>query len=167
MIFVTVGTHEQPFDRLIECVDQLKCKGIIEDEVIIQTGFSSYVPKFCKWNKMLPYDQMKKNIADAKIIITHGGPASFIVPLQMGKTPIVVPRQAGLGEHVNNHQVDFVQAVVERMGAIIPVFNIEDLSNIIKNYDFLVADLKDSLGSNNRNFNQSLDQIVQGLFNRK
>ena len=39
MIFVTVGTHEQPFNRLIQKVDELKCDGVIKDDVIIQTGF--------------------------------------------------------------------------------------------------------------------------------
>lgn len=29
MIFVTVGTHEQPFNRLIKKVDELKRDGII------------------------------------------------------------------------------------------------------------------------------------------
>lgn len=42
MIFVTVGTHEQPFNRLIQKVDELKRDGIIKDEVIIQTGFSTW-----------------------------------------------------------------------------------------------------------------------------
>ena len=38
--------------------------------------------------KLLPYmPQMVKNVADARIVITHGGPASFIMPLQIGKTP--------------------------------------------------------------------------------
>lgn len=41
MIFVTVGTHEQPFNRLIQKVDELKHDGIIKDDVIIQTGFST------------------------------------------------------------------------------------------------------------------------------
>ncbi len=36
MIFVTVGTHEQPFNRLIQKVDELKHDGIIKDDVIIQ-----------------------------------------------------------------------------------------------------------------------------------
>ena len=49
MIFVTVGTHEQQFNRLVECVDQMKQKGLLEDEVIIQTGFSTYEPKCCTW----------------------------------------------------------------------------------------------------------------------
>ena len=41
MIFVTVGTHEQPFNRLIKKIDELKQDGTIEEDVIIQTGFST------------------------------------------------------------------------------------------------------------------------------
>lgn len=42
MIFVTVGTHEQPFNRLIQKVDELKRDGVIKDDVIIQTGSRIY-----------------------------------------------------------------------------------------------------------------------------
>ena len=79
MIFVTVGTHEQPFNRLIQKVDELKKDGVITEDVIIQTGFSTYEPKYCQWSKLIPYQQMIKNVADARIVITHGGPASFII----------------------------------------------------------------------------------------
>ena len=65
MIFVTVGTHEQPFNRLIKKVDELKRDGVIEDDVIIQTGFSTYEPKYCQWSKLIPYQQMVKNVAVA------------------------------------------------------------------------------------------------------
>ena len=73
MIFVTVGTREQPFNRLIQKVDELKRDGIIKDDVIIQSGFSTYEPKYCQWSKLIPYQQMVKNVADARIVITHGG----------------------------------------------------------------------------------------------
>lgn len=64
MIFVTVGTHEQPFNRLIQKIDELKKDGTIQDDVIIQTGFSTYEPKYCQWSKLIPYQQMVKNVAD-------------------------------------------------------------------------------------------------------
>ena len=51
MVFVTVGTHEQQFNRLLEEVDKIKGKGKIEEDVIIQTGYSSYKPLNCKWYK--------------------------------------------------------------------------------------------------------------------
>ena len=128
---MTVGTHEQPFNRLIQKIDELKKDGIINEDVIIQTGFSTYEPKYCQWSKLIPYQQMVKNVADARIVITHGGPASFIMPLQIGKTPIVVPRQHQFNEHVNNHQVEFARNVAQRMGTIIPVEDINTLGDII------------------------------------
>ena len=61
MIFVTVGTHEQQFNRLVECVDQMKEKGLLQEEVIVQTGYSTYEPKHCTWQKLFPFQQMLKN----------------------------------------------------------------------------------------------------------
>lgn len=163
MIFVTVGTHEQPFDRLIRKVDKLKQKGIIKEEVIIQTGFSTYEPKYCRWSKLLPYQQMVQNVADARIVITHGGPASFIMPLQIGKTPIVVPRQYQFHEHVNDHQVEFTRNVAQRMGTIIPVEDIDTLGDIITDYDRIVAGMGHGMNSNNERFNEELEKLVEEL----
>ena len=47
MIFVTVGTHEQPFDRLVKAIDELKRDQLITDDIFIQTGYSTYSPKYC------------------------------------------------------------------------------------------------------------------------
>ncbi len=55
MIFVTVGTHEQPFNRLVKKIDDLKRDGVITEEVLIQTGFSTYEPKYCNWKKLFPF----------------------------------------------------------------------------------------------------------------
>ena len=45
MIFVTVGTHEQPFNRLIKYMDQFAMRMELGEDVIIQTGYSTYEPK--------------------------------------------------------------------------------------------------------------------------
>ena len=163
MIFVTVGTHEQPFNRLVKKVDDLKKNGIIQEDVIIQTGFSTYEPQYCQWSKLIPYQQMVKNVEDARIVITHGGPASFIMPLQIGKTPIVVPRQHQFNEHVNDHQVEFARNVAKRMGTIIPVEDIETLGDIIMNYDQIIAGMGHGMKSNNKKFNEELEHIVEKL----
>ena len=167
MIFVTVGTHEQQFNRLIEFIDRMKGQGLIEEEVIMQTGYSTYEPSFCKWDRMLPYSQMEKNVQDARIVSTHGGPASFIMPLRLGKVPIVVPRQYSLREHVNNHQVDFVKKVSEEKGMIIPVFDIQDLEHIVLDYDNIVKNKNSNLVSNNARFNEEFAKIVDSLFEGK
>lgn len=164
MIFVTVGTHEQPFDRLIKKIDELKRDNIIKEDVIIQTGFSTYEPQYCKWSKLIPYDEMTRNVENARIVITHGGPASFIMPLQIGKIPIVVPRQKQYNEHVNDHQLEFARNVAERMGTIIVAENIDKLGEIITNYDNIIESMSGNMKSNNLKFNTELERLVEELY---
>ena len=163
MIFVTVGTHEQPFNRLVKAVDELKRDGVITEDVVIQTGFSTYEPEYCTWSKLIPYQDMLKNVEDERIVITHGGPASFIMPLQIGKTPIVVPRQHQFNEHVNDHQVEFARNVAERMKTIIPVEDISKLGEVITNYDQIVAGMGHGMSSNNEKFCNELEKIVSDV----
>lgn len=163
MIFVTVGTHEQPFDRLIQKIDELKRDGIVNEEVIIQTGYSTYEPKYCQWSKLLPYEQMVENVAKARIVVTHGGPASFIMPLQLGKIPVVVPRQSQYGEHVNNHQLEFARAMQQRQGNILVAERMEQLENILVHYDTLVRAMPAALNSHNARFVADFEKIVGQL----
>lgn len=162
MIFVTVGTHEQAFNRLVEYMDRWASEH--EEKVIIQTGYSTYEPQYCKWYKLLPYQDMVKYVEEARIVITHGGPSSFIMPLQIGKTPIVVPRKLDFNEHVNNHQIAFAKAVAERKGIIIVVEDVQNLGEIIRNYDELVAGMHSKIESNNASFCAELEYIVDKMF---
>lgn len=162
MIFVTVGTHEQPFNRLVKYMDKWSAEH--DEEVVIQTGFSTYEPKHCKWSKLYPYSQMVELVEKARLVITHGGPSSFIMPLQINKIPIVVPRKKEFGEHVNNHQVDFSKAVAERKGNIIVVEDISKLGKIISDFDQLIKVMPMALRSNNARFNKLLEKTVENMF---
>lgn len=163
MIFVTVGTHEQPFNRLVKKIDQLVAAGVIQEEVVVQTGFSTYEPTHCTWRKLLPYQEMEKNVEMARIVITHGGPASFIMPLKIGKTPIVVPRQKGYNEHVNDHQLEFSRAVAERMGTILVAEDMDTLEHMIVHYDSIVADMHAGMSSNNAAFCAAFEKLAEDL----
>lgn len=163
MIFVTVGTHEQPFNRLIKEIDLLVQNNFIDEKVFVQTGYSTYVPKFCDHRSMLSYKEMKKKIAEARIVVTHGGPSSFIEVLNEKKIPIVVPRQEKYGEHINNHQVDFVKFIQQEQGNILPVYNIKKLKSAILNYDKIVKSNK-TIHSHNEEFIRKFSIIVNGLF---
>ncbi len=161
MIFVTVGTHEQQFNRLVEYMDNLN----LSEEVIIQRGYSDYVPSRCRSEKLLPYSEMEKLVEQARIVVTHGGPSSIMMPLQMGKIPIVVPRQNRYGEHVNDHQVEFVQKISESID-IIPVYDIQELGDIIRKYDSIASGSVE-LKSNNKEFNEKLEKLVEDMFRKK
>lgn len=163
MIFVTVGTHEQPFNRLVKKVDELVANGDIKEKVIVQTGFSTYVPQNCEFHKMMSFDDMQAALKKARIVITHGGPSSFIEALQYGKVPIVVPRQEKFHEHVNNHQMDFTKLIAERMNNIIPVYDINNLKKTIDDYDEIAKTKIHGESSNNKRFNKQLEKIVNNL----
>lgn len=134
MIFVTVGTHEQPFDRLVEAVDGLKGKGIIPGDVFIQTGYSSYVPRFCDFSDFIGFNEMIERIQSADIVITHGGTGSIMLVLYNGKIPVVMPRQGTYNEHIDDHQVRFCEKM-ESKGKILAVYEADKLESVIANYD--------------------------------
>ena len=167
MIFVTVGTHEQQFNRLIRKIDELKRNEEITEEVFVQSGYSTYTPQYCEWKMLLPYKDMQEKTEKPHIVITHGGPSSFISVLQEGKIPVVVPRKAEYEEHINNHQTEFARMVYARKKNIILVEDVKDIGNIINNYDCLVSRMPKKMKSNNKEFNRKFEEIVENLFKDK
>ena len=159
MIFVTVGTHEQQFDRLIKEVDRLKKENLIQDEVFIQTGYSNYVPKYCEWEKIISYEKMNQMIEESDIIITHGGPATFMGVIAKGKVPIVVPRQKKFGEHVNDHQMEFVEKILN-------IYNLTVITNINKLFS-CISDINEQqttdLKTNNHLFMENFIDMIDDL----
>jgi len=134
MILVTVGTHEQPFDRLVQEMDRLVEDGVIEEEVFIQTGYTTVVPQHCIHEAFISFDEMLRKIDQARIIITHGGPGSIMPVLYRRKIPVVVPRQKAFSEHVDDHQLRFVQ-MLERNNRVIAVYDISGLGGVVKDYE--------------------------------
>lgn len=157
MIFVTVGTHEQSFNRLIMEVDRLVAEGVITEEVFIQTGFSTYEPQHCSWKKLLSYDEMDTYIEKATTVITHGGPATFMAVLAKGKKPVVVPRQEKFGEHVNDHQMEFCKRLVLEGYGITLIEKISELGSTIGELEI------ETITSNNNYFTDELSRICQEL----
>jgi UDP-N-acetylglucosamine transferase subunit ALG13 len=166
MIFVTVGTHEQPFDRLIKEIDNLVQEGIIKEEVFIQLGYSNYTPKYCEYSKLINYEDMVEKTTKARIVITHGGPGSIMLPLSLNKIPIVVPRQKQYGEHVDDHQVLFSKRL-EKESKILAVYGIEQLRDKIINYNEYTEHMRSNLSESNLDhFIQRLDTIAESLVNK-
>lgn len=159
MIFVTVGTHEQPFNRLLKEIDNLIENGVIKDDVFAQIGYSDYVPKHYKCSKFLDYTEMQNYFLRANIVITHGGPSSFMEVIKLKKTPIVVPRQEKFNEHVNNHQLDFCKELEKRN---FPIIVIEDITKL----DFAICNLKNNEKINKFVFNNEsfCEKLLESIF---
>lgn len=133
MIFVMLGTQNNPFQRLLEEIDTLMNNKIIEEDVIVQAGYTKYQPKNEKMKiiDFISMEELDKFEKEANFIITHGGVGSIISSLEKGKKVIAIPRLHEYGEHVNNHQ----KAIVEKFnksGNIIGIQSVEELKEAIR-----------------------------------
>ena len=162
MIFVTVGTHEQQFDRLVKAFDGLVADGTITEPAFIQTGYCTYEPCHCEWAQFVSSTDMARRMREADIVVTHGGPSSFIEAMAAGKVPVVVPRYERFGEHVNDHQADFVRQVAERRGGIVPVYDVTRLPVAIEEARRLSAG-DAGFESHNAEFCAELERLIGGL----
>lgn len=105
MIVITTGTHGQPFDRLVAAGERLAVE--LGEEVRIQRGSSRVITPHCRSEVLLPWSDLDRWMGEARVVICHTGPATVFQAAAHGHVPIVVPRAAARGEHVDDHQRAF------------------------------------------------------------
>ena len=110
MIFVTLGTQDKQFKRLLEAVDKAIDEGKIKEEVVCQTGSTKYESKNMKVIDYMDEETFSDYLKKCDILITHGGVGTILNAVQMGKKIIAAPRLAKYKEHVNDHQLQIVQS---------------------------------------------------------
>lgn len=159
MILVLLGTQNKPFNRLLKAVEKEIKEGNIKEEVIAQTGFTSYTG-----NLINAFDYKHKNEIDeliktANIIITHGGVGTIIDCLKLGKKIIVVPRLKKYKEHTNDHQLQITKEFAEK-GYVIPLYNLKDLCKAI---DDTIDFSPNKYESNKENFANKIKEYINGI----
>jgi UDP-N-acetylglucosamine transferase subunit ALG13 len=123
VIFVTVGTHHQPFERLLDALDSL------DDELVVQYG-PGRAPAALHAETFMPFDAMLDRFREADTVITHAGVGSIICARREGHVPLVVPRRHELGEHVDDHQVELTRALAQR-GSVVAVWDVDTLPETV------------------------------------
>lgn len=111
MIFVTLGTHEQPFDRALDLVAALARR----DKVLVQHGATPPRPDLSgvEWSEYLDWAPLTNRMHDADVVITHAGVGSAVTAIRAGKKPVLVPRLARYGEHVDDHQLQLAERLAD------------------------------------------------------
>jgi UDP-N-acetylglucosamine transferase subunit ALG13 len=125
VIFVTLGTHHDPFPRLVDALGALP-----GDQLVVQHGHSAAPPHAARTMRFLPFAQMLDEIRAADVVVTHAGVGSILLSLRNGRTPLVVPRRHVHGEHVDDHQVELTSALAEA-GKVVPVWDVADLPALV------------------------------------
>lgn len=148
MIFVTLGTQDKPFDRIVKEIDELVSKKVIKEEVIIQCGSSNYKPQHCKIITFVPFEEFTNYIKKSSFIICHGGVGSILDGLKNDKKVIAVPRLAKYKEQQNDHQLQIIEQF-SKLSLIVPCISEKDLAKCIKKVDSFTPG---TYKSNNDNF---------------
>jgi len=109
---VSVGTQRgYPFTSLLEAVVPLLRE---MDEVLYQTGDADVASLGITGVESVPHDELRRAIREADVVITHAGVGAAITALEAGKHPILIPRQAALHEHIDDHQVQVARELSHR-----------------------------------------------------
>jgi len=101
-VVVTLGTmRTYEFRRLLERMVAILPADI---EVLWQTGCTDTDGLPIKGRLGVPAAELEQAMRDADVVVTHAGTGSALAALAAGKVPILVPRSAERGEHVDSHQ---------------------------------------------------------------
>jgi len=134
MIFITLGTQDKPFTRLLDKVESLLKEKKIKTRVVVQAGCTKYKSKYMEIFELLPMDEFEKMMDSCDILITHGGVGSIVTGLKKNKKVLAVARLKKYGEHTNDHQLQIIEEFSKK-GYILPVNNLDDLENILNQVD--------------------------------
>jgi UDP-N-acetylglucosamine--N-acetylmuramyl-(pentapeptide) pyrophosphoryl-undecaprenol N-acetylglucosamine transferase len=111
--FLAVGTHLDPFDRVVRMVDEAVQAGILPTPVRAQTGVSTYRPEAFVTRAWMRPAEIDAAMADSDVIVCHAGTGLIARSLETGRVPLVVARRAALGEHVDDHQEQIVAKLAD------------------------------------------------------
>ena len=126
--FVTLGNASQPFGRLISAIDAQR--QALPAPVHVQHGTT---PCAAHWASAVPFlspADYDRCVRQADVVITHAGAGSILNAIQAGKVPIVMPRLSRLGEILDDHQVEFADAL-EAAGRVLVVRDPADVGRLV------------------------------------
>lgn len=156
MIFVTLGSQKFQFNRLLKYIDKLVEEGTIAEDIFAQICVSDYTPKNYDYKPFINGDEFIKYMKESDVIITHGGTATIINAIKLGKKVIAMPRLAKHGEHVDDHQIQIIDRF-SGMNLIYACHDYDELKNAfikINSVDFKTYQ------SNTHNFISDLDNYI-------
>lgn len=109
-IFVTTGTTGKPLERLARL---LKPALQPQDRLVIQGDLTIDGPVVVKQSEWFSRIEVVQNIRWSDVVVTHAGVGSVLDCLENGKRPWLVVRSSKEGEHVDDHQRDFADWLIQ------------------------------------------------------
>lgn len=162
MILVLLGTQNNSFHRLLEKMDELIEKKVIDEKVLVQSGYTKYESKNMRIFDLIPQEELERYQEQADLIITHGGVGSIISSIKKEKKVIAVPRLHKYQEHVNDHQKQIVEAF-NRKGYIIGVNSVKELEKAIINAQNFIPKKYNAEERNNLKILKIIEEFIDSI----
>lgn len=157
-IFVTVGTRDEPFTRLLKGVEDLVKKGVIKDKVNIQAGHTKYSSKYAEVFDFCTPEKIDELIMNARYVITQESAGIGTQCLKYGTKFIVMPREFQYGElPAKSDMKEDLHYRLEELGYTKVVRNTSELEKAIAN----VESLKTGFKFDNTLAIQTLKKIIE------
>ena len=90
MIFVALGTQDKSFERLLKIIDENIQNKVINEEVIVQSGYTKYKSDNMQIFDYVSMDDFNKYINECSLFITHGGVGNILSALKVNKKIIEI-----------------------------------------------------------------------------
>ncbi len=105
-VVVTLGTmraytFSRAVDRLRKLLPQVVTPGA---DILWQLGPTPGDGLTGRVAATYPQAELKAAIADADLVIAHSGIGSALTALELGRSPVLLPRRTRFGEHIDDHQ---------------------------------------------------------------
>jgi UDP-N-acetylglucosamine transferase subunit ALG13 len=110
------------------------------------------------WAAYMAFDDLVEAMHDARSVVCHAGVGTIVTAIRAGHTPVVIPRQPGLGEHVDNHQMDIAGRYAER-GLVRCVTSETDLAPLLTPR---CEDPAQMAGTGSKELRSAISQAVAG-----
>lgn len=111
--FVTVGSHDQPFLRLLRAVGTAADAGVLPAPVLVQRGVGPALEGAVESVPFLPREEFERALERAELVVAHVGAGAVATSIRYGKRPIILARRQSLGEHVDDHQLELAQKLAD------------------------------------------------------
>ncbi|BFU93473.1 MAG: hypothetical protein NTNFB02_01950 [Nitrospira sp.] len=158
-VFVSVGTREEPFARLLQGVEELVEKGLIKDRVIIQAGHTKYKSSYAEVFEFCSPGKIAELILNAKYVINQASAGIGTLCLRYQTRFIVMPREYRYRELPTPRDMEEdLHYELERRGYTKVVRNTDELERAVQN----IEDLRVGFDFDNSLAMSTLRKVIEG-----
>jgi len=138
MLLITVGTEEYQFNALMHWIEILINYQLIDEEVIVQYGSSTYFPDGAKSYRWFSEQNFLNFIDKSSLIISHCDEDVAQLLEDQDATYVLVPRLRRFHEYIDNYQMEMADdferrgiAIARSPGDLVKFIKLQQTSEVI------------------------------------